>query len=74
VDCLRISAEVLKVNDHLHCVDFQLKKHLVKEVGKEDVEIDITIDSREKFIDFVHNTLIASKYIKDYVDASIDQA
>jgi mannitol/fructose-specific phosphotransferase system IIA component (Ntr-type) len=46
----------------------------VKEVGKEDVEIDITIDSREKFIDFVHNTLIASKYIKDYVDASIDQA
>ena len=59
-DYLRISAEVLRVNEHLHCVDFQLKKHLIKEADKDDIEIDITIDAKEKFISFVLETLIAS--------------
>jgi hypothetical protein len=61
------------VNEHLHCVDFQLKKHLIKEVNKDDIEIDITIDAKEKFISFVQDTLISSKYIKDYVDATYEQ-
>lgn len=72
---LRIAAEVLKADDRLHCVDFQLKKYLVKKPsadGKEleEIELDITFDAREKFVDFMHNTLFASKFIKDYVDAS----
>jgi len=73
---LRIAAEVLKVDDGLHCVDFQLKKHLVKKPaadGKEleEVEQNITYESRQQFVDFVRNTLLTSKYIKDYIDAKL---
>ena len=71
-DYLRITAEVLKVNDNLHCVDFQLKKHIVRKDDKDDIEIDITFEYKEKFICFVRETLISSKYIKDYVDATYE--
>jgi len=55
-------------------VDFQLKKYLTKrprtDGSFEEVELDVTFDAREKFIDFIQNSLIASKYISLYVDAS----
>ena len=43
-------------------MDFQLKKHIVRKDDKDDIEIDITFEYKEKFICFVRDTLISSKY------------
>lgn len=65
---------MFRADDRLHCVDFQLKKYLTKrprtDGSFEEIELDVTFDAREKFIDFIQNSLIASKYISLYVDAS----